>query len=349
MVPFLRLGSRSQSMDLWAPALLSTGAALYFAYSRSQLNFLTTKVKRLDSLSEQELSTLQDPIVSCSGKVSRFSAASQLRSETVSGVCGPIQLITTERMSMVWDSLLQDWRQRSETLTTIYRQVPFNLTSLSTFLKMSSIHIPSPPATANALIESGIQLPTISSHFDPSASSKSFTQSTFDFLAGEKPIGIQTTERMLAFDTRITAIGMLNRNIQTGQFEILPLPKRPVILSLLSHDQLIEEQRSSTRWATYILVGSLMVLSWFWGRRLYRRFRKWQDKRTIERLLREHKANNSTTSDGNMCVICFENARSCVFLPCGHFVACDGCANNGHLDICPICRSEIKSTVKTFT
>jgi len=40
------------------------------------------------------------------------------------------------------------------------------------------------------------------------------------------------------------------------------------------------------------------------------------------------------------CVICFENERNMVFVPCGHLCACETCVPTLRDNLCPICRKE---------
>ena len=39
------------------------------------------------------------------------------------------------------------------------------------------------------------------------------------------------------------------------------------------------------------------------------------------------------------CIVCFENKRNSLLVPCNHFCVCSGCANR--LEACPICRTPI--------
>lgn len=41
-------------------------------------------------------------------------------------------------------------------------------------------------------------------------------------------------------------------------------------------------------------------------------------------------------TDDNYCIICVENERNCLFLPCQHSCACIKCSKG--LKNCPICR-----------
>ncbi|XP_055336403.1 clathrin heavy chain-like isoform X2 [Paramacrobiotus metropolitanus] len=55
----------------------------------------------------------------------------------------------------------------------------------------------------------------------------------------------------------------------------------------------------------------------------------------------------SVPRDANACRICEDLPKNITFVPCGHMVACEGCAKN--LKACPICRSVIELKVKTYS
>ena len=46
------------------------------------------------------------------------------------------------------------------------------------------------------------------------------------------------------------------------------------------------------------------------------------------------------------CIVCMEAAKDVVFVPCGHLVACMGCAAS--LENCPTCRAPITQRIRTF-
>ena len=57
-------------------------------------------------------------------------------------------------------------------------------------------------------------------------------------------------------------------------------------------------------------------------------------------------ATTSSQSDRErnlLCVVCLDEMRSTVLIPCGHLVACRSCTKR--LDRCPICRSHISGSV----
>jgi len=46
------------------------------------------------------------------------------------------------------------------------------------------------------------------------------------------------------------------------------------------------------------------------------------------------------------CLICFEHTRELAFDPCGHLVCCVQCAKNIRNQRCPICRKNIKRSLR---
>lgn len=51
-------------------------------------------------------------------------------------------------------------------------------------------------------------------------------------------------------------------------------------------------------------------------------------------------------SDQKHCIVCTENDKDMVFIPCGHLCCCSECAQP--IELCPICRKTIQQKVKTF-
>ena len=55
--------------------------------------------------------------------------------------------------------------------------------------------------------------------------------------------------------------------------------------------------------------------------------------------------------EAHMCKICLDAEIGVVFLPCGHLVCCSNCAleiQTKRSSICPVCRSHIESTIRTY-
>ena len=57
-------------------------------------------------------------------------------------------------------------------------------------------------------------------------------------------------------------------------------------------------------------------------------------------------SSDSEISDDKLCIICCDNERSIVFLPCGHLTACANCAIV--FTTCPNCRGQIEGLVRVY-
>ena len=51
--------------------------------------------------------------------------------------------------------------------------------------------------------------------------------------------------------------------------------------------------------------------------------------------------------DERLCTVCMDELISCVFCPCGHYVACSKCAKR--LDKCPVCRQAVGYVQYVYT
>jgi len=52
--------------------------------------------------------------------------------------------------------------------------------------------------------------------------------------------------------------------------------------------------------------------------------------------------------ESKLCVVCCENEKSCLLLPCRHLCCCEKCGKDRRLKQCPICRCDIDDTVNIF-
>ncbi|CAF0863133.1 unnamed protein product [Didymodactylos carnosus] len=53
-------------------------------------------------------------------------------------------------------------------------------------------------------------------------------------------------------------------------------------------------------------------------------------------------------SDSDMCKICWEKQIDCVFIECGHLIACTSCGNDFYMKECPMCRQTVTRIIKVF-
>jgi hypothetical protein len=59
------------------------------------------------------------------------------------------------------------------------------------------------------------------------------------------------------------------------------------------------------------------------------------------------KEENERLKNERLCVVCLDKVKNIIFLPCAHLAACLECSFS--LQNCPMCRTKIQATVRTFT
>jgi hypothetical protein len=72
---------------------------------------------------------------------------------------------------------------------------------------------------------------------------------------------------------------------------------------------------------------------------------KHKDEDTIEAA--QLKEENERLKNERLCVVCLDKVKNIIFLPCAHLAACLECSFS--LQNCPMCRTKIQATVRTFT
>lgn len=70
-----------------------------------------------------------------------------------------------------------------------------------------------------------------------------------------------------------------------------------------------------------------------------------KDEDTIEAA--QLKEENERLKNERLCVVCLDKVKNIIFLPCAHLAACLECSFS--LQNCPMCRTKIQATVRTFT
>lgn len=59
------------------------------------------------------------------------------------------------------------------------------------------------------------------------------------------------------------------------------------------------------------------------------------------------KEENERLKSERLCVVCLSKDKNILFLPCAHLAACLDCSFN--MQNCPLCRSTIQATVRTYS
>ncbi|XP_008941719.1 PREDICTED: mitochondrial ubiquitin ligase activator of NFKB 1, partial [Merops nubicus] len=203
---------------------------------------------------------------------------------------------------------------------------------------------------------SELSLETVYEKFHPSI--QSFTDVLGHYLSGERPKGIQETEEMLRVGTALTGVGELL--LEHGTLRLQP-PKQglPYYLSASPFDALLQKQEANVRfWKTLTLLFGLATCAvlFFVLRRHYRdrlqrrRLRQMREEfRQAQELLLRRAGPEGAETLKNVCVVCWNNPKSCVFLECGHLCSCRECYRAlPEPKRCPVCRQDISRAVPLY-
>ncbi|XP_054784098.1 E3 ubiquitin-protein ligase SPL2-like [Prosopis cineraria] len=190
------------------------------------------------------------------------------------------------------------------------------------------------------------------------ASPYTFLQALFGH---EYPVGLLDEEKILPLGKDISAVGICY--FRNGIAEIKSYKELPYFLSELNKDQMIAELTFKTKvlfWSGIILSSlSVGIL----GYAFVRNWNKWKQWRQQRQDQQQRQANYDNAEfeilddeiedvpDGQLCVICLMRRRRSVFIPCGHLVCCQGCAISVEREVapkCPVCRQEIRNSVRIF-
>ena len=74
-----------------------------------------------------------------------------------------------------------------------------------------------------------------------------------------------------------------------------------------------------------------------------------QVRRSLDRIVKAKAAASNTLEDERTCLICRENPKVCLFLPCRHLCVCGDCGQRVELDKCPLCRVTITERINVFS
>ncbi|XP_061342883.1 E3 ubiquitin-protein ligase SPL2 [Gastrolobium bilobum] len=189
------------------------------------------------------------------------------------------------------------------------------------------------------------------------ASPYTFLQALFGH---EYPVGLLDEEKILPLGKDISAVG--HCSLRNGIAEIRSCKDLPYFLSELSKDQMVVELSFKTKilfWGG-VLLGSMSV--GILGYAVVRNWNKWMQWKQQRQLQQQRQAVSGDVDpqvddvvedvpDGQLCVICLMRRRRSVFIPCGHLVCCQGCAISVEREVapkCPVCRQEIRDSVRIF-
>ncbi|GAU32971.1 hypothetical protein TSUD_358380 [Trifolium subterraneum] len=173
----------------------------------------------------------------------------------------------------------------------------------------------------------------------------------------EYPIGLLDEEKILPLGKDISAVGLCS--LRNGIAEIKSCNDLPYFLSDLSKDQMIVDLsfKAKVLFWSGIVLGTMSV--GIFGYAIVRNWNKWKQWKQHRQIQQQRQTIIEADSDdevgdvpdGQLCVICLMRRRRSVFIPCGHLVCCQGCAISVESEVapkCPVCRQEIRDSVRIF-
>lgn len=235
------------------------------------------------------------------------------------------------------------WSDQTRTIHEVCNSTPFVLCN-----GKYSIEV------VDALAAELLDMDVISDKFEPM--SPGVIDHVWGFFSGVRQRGLQTMEEMLRDGSYITAVGELSRS-KSGYLKIQP-PKDglPLYLTTATKSSLLKRLASSRDFLRVLLVifGSVAVAA---SCRIAYKYIKRRKQRAVEdsmkkqlaagRKERRQQARERNLADVQVCVVCTENPKEIILLPCGHVCICEDCSDN-ITDNCPICRERIESRAPAF-
>lgn len=107
------------------------------------------------------------------------------------------------------------------------------------------------------------------------------------------------------------------------------------------------------RFLTFLCGGVGLIILGIMTRRWWRE----RTRRVIEQTARRQQdssrrkrrryVRNTQTSESQQCVVCCQNPREIILLPCGHVSLCGDCSER-IIDFCPVCRAAIETKADAY-
>ncbi|KAG7306953.1 hypothetical protein JYU34_007077 [Plutella xylostella] len=257
-------------------------------------------------------------------------------------VTGVVQRLTIKE-HVIARTLAGFWSDQTRTIHEVCNAAPFVLSN-----GKYSIEV------VDALAADLLDMDVISDKFEPM--SPGVIDHVWGFFSGVRQRGLQTMEEMLRDGSYITAIGELSRS-NSGALKIQP-PREdlPLYLTTSTKSSLLKRLAGSRDFLRVLLIVFGAVAAVASGRIAYK-YLKRRKRRDLEltmkkqlatgRRERRAQARESGLADVQLCVVCTENPKEIILLPCGHVCLCEDCADNIK-EQCPICREKIEAKAPAF-
>lgn len=236
------------------------------------------------------------------------------------------------------------WADQKRVIQEVYNSVPF-------VLRVSQTNV----EVLDALTADILDLETIADHFQ--CSNPSVFDHIWGYFAGVRQRGVQVTEDMLREGTFMTGIGeLVSENNEHGLKLQPPSDGSPFYLTVLPVSSLIrklDEQMRLYKFLTFLCGGVGLIIVGIMTRRWWReRTRRLiqqtaQREQDSSRRKRRRNVQNTQSSESQQCVVCCQNPRQIILLPCGHVCLCEDCSER-ITDFCPVCRAAIETKAAAY-
>ena len=296
----------------------------------SQCQSFQAVSKLIDYMHENDIDTLE--LAAITGRVKALGTP--IVSKYLNDVTGVMCEQSVVEHKRSWSYMHQDWCDDDNIISFAAQSIPFALTD---GMKTIAVHSP------NVTIDSPLQL--VYDRFEPKSESNVFNH-IFNFAVGSETKGFQYLEKILPVNTILTAVGTIKKS---GDDLVISPPKQlPYVISRKSLVEIGEDlkQKTFTPKLVIFISGTIAIsaLSYI----VWKKWKVYSDKRRLE-LLRaqvEEQRNNNTNVTQETCVVCLENPRGTVLIPCGHVCMCLVCSDG--ITQCPVCRTEVNRIIKTY-
>ena len=295
----------------------------------SQATAFPTVSRLIDYLDENDINEIE--LVSVTGKVAAVSGA--IKSKYLDNLDGVIieQQVIEHRSE--WSSALQRWLDSESLISLATNQVPFSLTDGVNFISVFS---------PNLSYQSPTQI--VYDKFEPKDET-SAVRHLVNYVVGSQVKGHQYLEKLLPVDTILTAIGTVKRT-DTELSIAPPVNGFPYLISRQSLTEILQDLKGGTLnpKVFMIIFGtiSLSAISYM----AYQKYQSYLARKKREDLIREMESMRDSNSIQESCVVCLDNPRGTVLIPCGHVCVCLLCSQQ--VDTCPVCRHDIEQIVRTY-
>lgn len=280
------------------------------------------------------------PYVALRGTVKSMGAP--LKSFNMSDVSGVIQKLTLKE-HIVTRRSSGFWQESERAIQEVCNSVPFVLKT-----EGGEVEI------LDALSSDILDLETVADHFEPST--PSMLDHLWGFFTGIRQRGLETTEELLREGALITGVGELVLKQNKELAMQVPSNGAPYFLTMLPMSSLIrrlEQQKKTYRLFT-LLFGAVGVVLAGWLTRKWWKIRahkleQEKQKRHLEetRKERRRRVRDHDLPENQLCVVCKQNPREVILLPCGHVCLCEDCSETIGTN-CPVCRSQVTSQAAAY-